>query len=122
MADTDSLASLSATHGGRRGAYSSQRGRIAALSLHAQGKTNTGPARQAFLSKFEREVDPDGVLPPAERARRAAAARKLHFVRAAYASAKARARRKKSPHRANGRGDGTTPPEVRSDGDSTIST
>jgi hypothetical protein len=31
----------------------------------------TRPARQAFLAKFEKEVDPDGKLPPEERARRA---------------------------------------------------
>ena len=51
------------------------RGRIGAYSLHAQGKTNTGPARAAFMAKFEREVDPEGVLPEAQRQRRAKAAR-----------------------------------------------
>jgi hypothetical protein len=34
----------------------------------------TEPARRALKSKFEREVDPEGVLPPAERHRRAEAA------------------------------------------------
>jgi hypothetical protein len=32
----------------------------------------TEPARRALLDRFEGEVDPDGVLPPDERARRAA--------------------------------------------------
>ena len=31
----------------------SEAGRIGALALHAQGKTNTGPARQAFLARFK---------------------------------------------------------------------
>jgi len=66
------------------------RGRIGALSLHAQGKTNTGPARDAFNRRFEREVDPDGVLPEAERLRRAELAKKLHFTRLALKSSKAR--------------------------------
>ncbi|WP_436792611.1 hypothetical protein [Actinospongicola halichondriae] len=50
----------------------------------------TEKARAAFLDKFEREVDPDGDLEPGERARRAAHARKAHFKRLAFKSAKAR--------------------------------
>lgn len=72
------------------------RGRIGAYSLHAQGGTNTGPARAAFLSRFEAEVDPESVLPLAERQRRAAAARKAHFSRLALKSAKARREKRKS--------------------------
>jgi hypothetical protein len=53
----------------------------------------TANARAAFLDRFEREVDPDGVLPAAERARRAAAARKAYFVRLAAKSAEARRRK-----------------------------
>jgi len=41
----------------------------------------TAPARAALDAKFERDVDPDGVLPPAERARRAENLRKAHFQR-----------------------------------------
>jgi hypothetical protein len=37
----------------------------------ADRSARTRPARQAFLKRFEREVDPDGKLPPDERARRA---------------------------------------------------
>jgi hypothetical protein len=51
-------------------------------------------ARQAFLDRFEREVDPDGTLPPAERARRAEHARKAYFAKLALKSAQARRRRK----------------------------
>jgi hypothetical protein len=63
---------------------------MAAHTLHAQGGTNTGPARAAFASRFEREVDPDGILIPAERARRAEHARKAYFTRLALKSAQAR--------------------------------
>jgi hypothetical protein len=71
-----------------------QNGRLGALTIHAQGKTNTAPARAAFDARFERQVDPDGVLTPTERAKRAAHARKLHFARMAAASAKARKRKR----------------------------
>jgi hypothetical protein len=66
------------------------RARLAAHALHAGGGTNTGPARAAFLSRFEREVDPDGTLDPAERARRSEHARKAYFARLALRSAQAR--------------------------------
>lgn len=56
----------------------------------------TKAARAAFVSKFERDVDPDGVLPLGERLRRAEMARKAHFTRLALASAKARRSRVKS--------------------------
>lgn len=70
------------------------RGRIGAHALHAThdpGET-TRKARQAFAESFERLVDPDGRLSPAERARRAKHARQLHFARLALASARARRR------------------------------
>lgn len=69
------------------------RARLAAHALHAKGGTNTGPAREAFLSKFEREVDPDGILEPAERAKRAEHARKAFYARLALKSAQARRKR-----------------------------
>ena len=68
----------------------SMRARMAAHALHAQGGTNTGPARKAFLDRFDREVDPDGVLDPAERAKRAHHARKAYMIRLAIKSAEAR--------------------------------
>lgn len=54
----------------------------------------TANARKAALDRFEREVDPDGVLDPVERARRAEHARKAYFTRLALKSAKARRRSK----------------------------
>lgn len=53
----------------------------------------TANARKAMLDKFERLVDPDGTLPPAERAKRAKHARVAHFKRLALKSAQARRRR-----------------------------
>jgi hypothetical protein len=69
---------------------------IARLAAHeswantADPSARTAPARRALLDRFEREVDPDGVLPPAERARRAGHARKAYFARLALRSAQAR--------------------------------
>src|SRR4051794_15124263 len=74
--------------------------RIGAASLHAKvanATQHTAPARAAFNSRFEREVDPDGVLPPEERARRAAHARRAHFQRMALKSAQLRRKRGKNP-------------------------
>lgn len=71
-----------------------RRGRIGAHRLHSlyDSRELTAPGRRAFLAKFEREVDPEGTLPEAERKRRAASARKAHFARLARLSAQARRR------------------------------
>jgi len=53
----------------------------------------TRSAREAFRSKFEHDVDPDGVLPLEERLRRAEMARKAHFTRLALKSAEVRRKR-----------------------------
>ena len=73
------------------------RGRIGAHRLHAthDPRETTEAARRAFWSSFEREVDPDGLLSPQERTRRADHARAAHFARLAYLSARARAARPK---------------------------
>ena len=70
------------------------RGRIGALVLHSKyvPRETTASARAAFLERFEREVDPDGVLPADERRRRAEYARKAHFARLALVSARARSK------------------------------
>jgi hypothetical protein len=58
-------------------------------------RTRAAERGQAGLwARFEREVDPDGILPPAERAKRAANLRRAHMARMALASSKARAARK----------------------------
>jgi hypothetical protein len=74
--------------------------------LHAQisdEAEHTAPARAAFLSRFEREIDPDGVLDPEERARRAEHAKKAYFLKLALASRRARADKKKSAQDEGGR-------------------
>lgn len=70
--------------------------RLAAHTLHSQvdPTEHTAPARKAFLERFEKEVDPDGILSPDERARRAAHARKAYFTRLALKSAQARRKAK----------------------------
>lgn len=57
-------------------------------------RRQTDKMREAFFARFEREVDPDGILEPAERRLRAEHARKAHMARLALASSKARRARK----------------------------
>lgn len=71
----------------------SLRGRIAAhesWSRTPDRAARTANARRALLDRFEKQVDPDGVLPVAERQRRADHARKAHFSRLALRSASSR--------------------------------
>lgn len=72
----------------------SLRGRIAARSRWAKEdpKANAARGQAGLRAKFEREVDPDGVLPVAERQRRAESARKAHMSRLAFKVSKAKAR------------------------------
>jgi hypothetical protein len=60
--------------------------------MHAQGRTNTAPARAAFDAKFVDQVDPERTLPIAERQRRVTAARRAYFARLALASSRARSK------------------------------
>lgn len=68
----------------------------AKLAAHAswaktQNRTaRTFAARQGLLEKFEREVDPDGVLPLDVRMRMAESARRAHYRRMAMKSATSR--------------------------------
>jgi hypothetical protein len=66
------------------------RARAAAYAQHAQGKTSTKAGTAAFLARFESEVDPEGLLAPEERAKRAEYARKGYFTKLALKSARAR--------------------------------
>lgn len=70
----------------------SLRARLGGLATATKYDTKviTAPARRAFLDRFEEEVDPDGVLPEAERIRRAEAAKRLYFTKLAYRSAQSR--------------------------------
>lgn len=67
--------------------------RIAASELWAKcpdRAAHTAPGRKAALDRFEKQVDPEGKLPPEERAIRAAHAKKAFYTRMALKSAQAR--------------------------------
>lgn len=71
----------------------SLRGRSAVLTSWANTsdrRARTRNGSQAFLARFEREVDPEGVLDPAERALRAEARRKAYMADLGRRAAKAR--------------------------------
>lgn len=50
----------------------------------------TAAARQAAHDRFEKQVDPEGKLPVAERVKRAESARKAFYAEMAYRSHRAR--------------------------------
>jgi hypothetical protein len=70
----------------------SLRARLGAHALHARrdARQTTALARAGFLARFEREVDPDAVLDPSERRRRAEHARRAYFIRLSLAAIAAR--------------------------------
>jgi hypothetical protein len=73
-------------------------GRIGGLRTHARHDSvkHLAPARRAFLARFEKLVDPDGVLPAAERHKRAQRERRAFMLELAAKSAEARRARKAS--------------------------
>jgi hypothetical protein len=77
-----------------------QRSLSARIAVHASWANTanrtarTAPGTKAFLERFEKQVDPDGVLSPVERAKRAEHARKAYFLSLAAKSAAARRKRK----------------------------
>jgi hypothetical protein len=73
----------------------SQRARLGGFGTAAShdSKEYTKPARDAFARRFLDEVDPERLLPEAERNRRAEAAKRKYFLALAFKSARARSRR-----------------------------
>jgi hypothetical protein len=59
-------------------------------------ETRTKPGRDAFLEQFERQVDPEGVLPEKQRLERAQYARRAHMLELSRKSAQARRERKQA--------------------------
>jgi hypothetical protein len=59
-------------------------------SRTADRSARTRPAREKFLQRFEREVDPDGTLPADERRRRAEHAKRAYMLRLAKRAVAAR--------------------------------
>lgn len=76
-------------------------GRVGGLTAQARygGVAMTKPARDGFRAKWERLVDPAGVLDPRERTRRAERALRAHMVTLAMASARVRAAKSKARNR-----------------------
>jgi hypothetical protein len=69
------------------------RARYAALigwSKTPDKTARTQPMRDGFLARFERQVDPDGIYSPDQRAHMAEAARKAFYVRMGRQSGEAR--------------------------------
>lgn len=65
-----------------------------ARSAKYDGKAMTAAAAKAAnVDRFERQADPENLLPTAERARRATALRRAHMKRLALRSAQARRRK-----------------------------
>ena len=75
-----------------------ERALVARLGAHTKWARTTdrsvatAAARKGLLDRFEREVDPDGVLNPRDRAVLAESARKAFYTRLAFKSAQARRR------------------------------
>jgi len=69
--------------------------RQGAHTLHSRydSRDLTAPARQKWAENWETRVDPEGVLQPAERARRAEHAMRAHMTELARKSAKLRSKR-----------------------------
>lgn len=63
-------------------------------SREADRSAATAPARKGLQDRFEREVDPDGVLDPVERATRAESARKAYYADLTRKSIAARRKRR----------------------------
>ena len=65
----------------------SERALIARIAAHERWASTTDraaatpPGRKGLIDRFDRQVDPDGTMPPAERARRSASARKAFYSR-----------------------------------------
>lgn len=75
------------------------RARYAAHVLHSKydSRELTAPARDARWQRLLDAVDPLGVLPLAERERRADQRRRAEMAHLAYLSSRARAKRRKRP-------------------------
>lgn len=87
---------MSPAERGMSPAERSLRARAAAYKLHSlyDSRELTANARSAMRDRFAREVDPDGILSPAERERRAECARKAYYSSLAAKSARARRERR----------------------------
>lgn len=74
-----------AEHSDMTAAQRSQRARLAALSRWSRedGRPQGEVGQAGLTARFEREVDPEGLLDPETLAKRVNAARRAHFTRLA---------------------------------------
>jgi hypothetical protein len=74
-------------------------GRIGGVTAWSRNGIDTMlvPARRGFVAKFEKQVDPEGVLAPEERRRRADCARRAWMLQLAARSAQVRHNGKTAP-------------------------
>jgi hypothetical protein len=97
--------------------YVTDRALIARQAAHlswastADRSARTSHARAAAWDRFERNVDPDGVLTPDERARRAEHARKAYFQALALKSVRSRRKPQPSVERTTEAVDPDNPPD-----------
>lgn len=84
-------------HSGLTAAQRSLRARAAAHALHAQGGTSTKAGTAAFLARWSRQVDPDGILTAEERAKRADHALRAHMSSLALKASRARTSAARTP-------------------------
>lgn len=78
----------------------SERARLAARARWSRTRNRSAElakARAAFMARFERDVDPNGEMPPEARAKAAESARSAYFARLAQQSAKVRSRKNGDP-------------------------
>jgi hypothetical protein len=83
----------------RSGPTAAQRrawGRMGALRVHGNGRTNVGPAHAALRLKWELEADPEGVLSPEVRARRGAQLRRAFLIEQSLKGAEVRRSHKRA--------------------------
>src|SRR5688572_4183936 len=88
-----------ADHTGNSGPTTAQRrlwGRRGALLVHGSGRTNVGPAHAALRRKWETLADPDGLLPPDVRERRAKQLRTAEMIKLSLAAVEARRKKGRS--------------------------
>jgi hypothetical protein len=84
------MSPLERTLAGRSGAHKS-------WAMTEDRTARTEAARQAADARFEKQVDPDGVLTPQERSRRAKQARAAFFAQIQLKSAQTRRKRATNP-------------------------
>lgn len=76
-------------------------GRKGGLTTAARGHVNTTAAREARKRRFYDQVDPEGVLPPDEREKRARAAEAAYMADLQYKATKAKKAKKAERRRQN---------------------